>query len=417
MCIPTNDPKSKIKIKATDPLPGLKGFDSKSYQYDDVKVDDDGTKHYYKNGKEFKIMANTGTQMGIISNLITDMTLGGANDAELAAAVRHSMVVIDAEKHKLDYKQSAIDNNIAALHKKYQGRTTGGAATIISRAKGRYEAVKRQGTPKINQKGKDWYDPNKPEGALIYKEADDAHYEVTKVDKRTGETTTVTKTRTFRSTKMGETDDAYTLVSDAKHPMELLYADYANSMKALANKARMEMVKTGKVEYKASAKAAYANEVAELDRKLNIALLNTTKEREAQRRANAEIRSKKAAAESDGEKMSTGDIKKASQQALSKYRNEVDSVSRRNRAIQITDREWEAIQAGAISENKLLKILNNADIDSLRERATPRATTTLSPSKISRAKALSASNYTLAEIAKKLGVSTSTVSKYLKGVN
>ena len=417
MCIPTHDPKSKIKIKATDPLPGLKGFDSKSYQYDDVKEDKDGTKHYYKNGKEFRIMSNTGTQMGVISNLITDMTLGGANDAELAAAVRHSMVVIDAEKHKLDYKQSAIDNNIAALHKKYQGRTTGGAATIISRAKGRKDVVKRQGTPKVNQKGKEWYDPTKPEGALIYKEADDAYYEKTKVNKRTGETTTVTKARTIRSTKMGETDDAYTLVSDSKHPMEMLYADYANSMKALANKARMEMVRAGKVEYKASAKAVYANEVAELDRKLNTALLNTTKEREAQRRANAEVRSKKASAESSGEKMSTGDIKKASQQALSKYRTEVDSVSRKKRAIEITDREWEAIQAGAISENKLLKILNNADIDSLRERATPRATTTLSPAKINRAKALSASNYTLAEIAKKLGVSTSTVSKYLKGVN
>lgn len=44
--------------------------------------------------------------MGVISNLITDMTLRGADEKELARAVKHSMVVIDAEKHGLDYKRS-----------------------------------------------------------------------------------------------------------------------------------------------------------------------------------------------------------------------------------------------------------------------------------------------------------------------
>ena len=52
--------------------------------------------------------------MGKISNLITDMTLLGASEDKLARAVRHSMVVIDDEKHHLDYKQSEKDNNIAA---------------------------------------------------------------------------------------------------------------------------------------------------------------------------------------------------------------------------------------------------------------------------------------------------------------
>ena len=146
--------------------------------------------------------------------------------------------------------------------------------------------------------------------------------------------------------------------------------------------------------------------------KLNTALLNATKEREAQRKANYEVGVKKAG---DPE-MRPGDVKKASQQALTKYRQEVGSVSRRDRSIKITDREWEAIQAGAISENKLKKILDNADIDGIRERATPRTTNTLSKAKINRIKAYAESNYTLAEIAKKLGVSSSTVSKYLKGV-
>ena len=416
MCIPTHDAAGKVNIKSKKPLKDLKGFDPKTeYGYDRMEKDADDTEHYYRNGREFRVMKNTGTQMGVISNLITDMTLsGGASEAEIAAAVRHSMVVIDAEKHKLDYKQSEIDHNIAALHKKYQGKATGGAATILSKSKGQASVDKRKGSPKINEKGKEWYDPSKPEGSLIWKTDPDAAYEVTKVNKRTGEITTTTKYIKQRSTKMAETDDAMTLVSEAKHPMELIYANYANSMKSLANRARMEMVHTGKIDYNKTAKATYQAEVDSLNNKLNIALLNTTRERAAQRKANAEVQAKTAA----NPDMKPGDIKKAGQQALTKYRNEVGSVKRSDRAIKITDREWEAIQAGAVSENTLKKILNNADVDDLRQRATPRATSTLSNAKVNRIKAMSASNYSLSEIAKALGVSTSTVSNYLKkGVN
>lgn len=412
MCIPTNDSKGRVKVASTPPLKGLEGFDSKQYQADKTTKDADGTVHAYKNGREFRVMKNTGTQMGIISNLITDMTLQGATADELARAVRHSMVVIDAEKHKLDYKQSEVDNNIAALHKKYQGKTTGGAATILSRAKGEQSVLKRQGTPKINVKGSPDYDPTKPEGSLLYKVADNVDYQYTRVNKRTGEVTTVTKQRTQKSTKMGETDDAYSLVSTSRHPKEIVYADYANDMKALANKARLELVGTGKIAYSATAKATYKDEVKSLDSKLNTALLNRTRERAAQRMTNAEVNAKKQA----NSEMKPDEIKKASQQALTKYRNEVGSVSRDKRSIKISDREWEAIQAGAISENKLKQILDNTDVDNLRQRATPRATTSLSTAKIAKAKAMRSSNYTLVEIAKALGVSTSTVSNALKGV-
>ena len=170
MCIPTHDKGGKVKITSTPPLKGLEGFDPKDKYSGEVREGPDGKKHYYQNGQEYRLMTKRGTQtqMGIISNLITDMTLAGANDSELAAAVRHSMVVIDAEKHHLNYKQSEIDNNIAALHQKYQGKKTGGASTILSRAKGEEAVNKRQGSPRINMKGKEWYDPSKPEGALIY---------------------------------------------------------------------------------------------------------------------------------------------------------------------------------------------------------------------------------------------------------
>lgn len=414
MCIPTHDRAGKVKVTSTPPLKGLEGFDPKDKYSGEAKAGPDGAKHYYQNGQEYRLMTKRGTQtqMGVISNLITDMTLAGANDNELAAAVRHSMVVIDAEKHHLNYKQSEIDNNIAALHKKYQGKVTGGASTILSRSKSEVSVDKRQGSPRINQKGKEWYDPSKPEGALVYKLADDATYQVRRVNKRTGEVTIETRTQKQKSTRMAETDDAYTLVSNTRNPKELAYADYANSMKALANEARKELIATGKIDHSAQAKATYQKEYDSLMAKLNNAELNKTRERAAQRMANAEITSK-----IKSNQLEKGDVKKASQQALTKYRNEVGSIARRKRNIEITDREWAAIQAGAISESKLKRILNNTDADKLRERAMPRTSTRLSTARVNKIKMMSASNYTLNQIAEACGCSVATVSKYLKGGN
>lgn len=408
MCIPTHDKSGRVKIKSTDELEGLKGFDPKlAYGPETYK------------GREIKYMKKTDTEMGKISNLITDMTLLGASDDELARAVRHSMVVIDAEKHKLDYKKSEVDNNIAELKKKYQPKydddgnliRSGGASTIISKAKGEHPVVKRKGQPKYNKKGTDYYDPTKPEGALIYKEDPDAAYTVTKTNKRTGKVTTKTEYRKQKSTHMAETDDAYSLVSDTKHPMELIYADYANSMKALANQARAEYLYTGNLQYSPAAKKAYQAEYDSLMSKLNTAELNTARERTAGRMAAATVAAKKKA----DPDMKPADMKKAGTQALNKYRDAVGSVSRKDRSIKITDSEWEAIQAGAITENVLKRILNNTDISDLRERATPRGSKNqLSTAKINRIKAMSAS-YTIGEIAEKLNLSPATVSQYLKG--
>lgn len=463
MCIPTHDPKGKVKISSRAPLKELEGFDPK-LEYGGTKtVDPDGTEHYTRNGHEYPIMKDTQKQMGVISNLINDMTLSGASMDKVARAVRHSMVVIDAEKHKLDYKASEIDNNIAALKKEFQVSVDkngnvkyGGASTLLSRAKGEETVDRRQGSYKVNIPGTKDYDPTRPDGAKLWKKADDLYYPrkeykketgvmkiklqdggwvtydvkdkkayekynpVKKIDPDTGETYFTNKTgdlvyerkaRTMKSTRMAETDDAYTLLSTARHPMELVYADYANDMKHLANQARMEMVNTGKIAYSAEAKRKYQNEVSSLNDKLNKALSNAPIERQALRLANAEIAEKQKA----NPDMKKADLKKIKQQAVTKYRNEVGASTRRERNIDITDKEWEAIQAGAVSETTLKKILNNTDIDKLRERATPRLTTTPSSAQVTRIKALSASNYTLDEIARKTGFSTSTVSKYLKG--
>ena len=376
MVIPTG---GKVKITATSPLRGLEGFDPKTEYGPDT----------YK-GRTVKAMRNTQTEMGKISNLITDMTLKGATEDELARAVRHSMVVIDAEKHYLDYKQSEVDNGIASLKKKYQGtidedgKYHEGAATLISRAKSETSVLKRKGSPIINP----------DTGEQSYKEVYEEY-----VDKN-GKT----RVRTQASTKMAETRDAYLLSSGT--PQEEAYAEYANTMKSLANQARKEMVSTGKIAYSASAKATYQEEVDSLSAKLNVALMNAPRERQAQVIANASVAAKKQ----DNPDMTNGEIKKANQQALTAARA---SVGARREKIKVNDKEWEAIQAGAISENKLTQIINNVDIDDLRQRATPRATTELSTAKVNKIASMNASGYSTAEIAEALGVSTSTVSKYL----
>ncbi len=388
--IPTG---GNVKISSKPPLKALEGFDPK------MEYPERPGMKYMKSGKT----DNTQNEMGKISNLITDMTLLGASDDELARAVKHSMVVIDAAKHKLDYKKSEADNNIKALKKKYQGhidpetgRYSEGTGTIVSRAKGQVSVPKRQGSPII--------DPET--GKQSWKVADNLTYEKKVVDKKTGEIKTKTITKSQRSTKMFEADDAYSLVSDSKNPVELAYADYANHLKALANQARKEMVTSRDIPYNPAAKAQYQKEVDSLQAKANIALKNAPRERQAQTLANAIVQAKVK----DNPDMTSKEKKKAGQQALDKMRRQVGA---KRELVKITDKEWEAIQAGAISPNKLKTIINNADMDTVKQLAMPRTTKQLSQAKINHIATLRASGYTNAQIAQKLGVSTSTVIKYL----
>lgn len=403
MVIPTN---SKVKISSKPQLAGLVGFNNKTYKYDEVKTDSEGKEHYYKNGKEFRIMNNTQNEMGRISNLIMDMTIKGADESELARAIRHSMVVIDAEKHKLDYKQSEIDNDIKSLKNKYQDG--GGASTLFTRSKHEERIEKRQGQPKINEEGKEWYDPSKPEGSLIYKTATgkDLYYTVKSVNKKTGEVTEKTKARTDTVYSMSQTDNAHTLSTGTTK--EIIYADYANKLKSLANEARMEYTRTGKIAYSREAKEKYKSEVKNLEAQLDVALKNAPRERQAQILANSIAKAKKA----DNPAMSKEDYKKVSQQALNSARIKLGAKKEK---IKVSDSQWDAIQAGAITENTLKKILLNMDSDELRKRATPKATTSeLSTAQIARIKAKANSGYSTGEIAKELGISSSTVRNYLK---
>ena len=256
----------------------------------------------------------------------------------------------------------------------------------MSRSKGQAQVLKRKGSPKI--------DPNT--GELIWKSVEETYTD------KDGKI----KVRMQTSTKMAETKDAMTLVSKDRNPKELAYANYANFNKDLANKARLTMINTGKIAVNASAKKTYAKEVESLDNKLREAELNAPKERTAQRIANSELKAKKQA----NPDMTKAEEKKFGQRALSRAR---DQVGAKRTTIDIEPKEWEAIQAGAISESKLNRIINHTDTDKLKELATPITSKGLTNGQINRIKSLSKQGYTNAQIAEMLGKSATTISKYI----
>lgn len=376
--IPVND---RVKIKTTDPLKGLEGFDPKT-EYPKV----DGMKVM---GKKLKQM-----EMGKVSNLITDMTLKGATEDEIARAVRHSMVVIDAEKHELNYKKSYEDNHIAELKQKYQGhytedgRYSEAASTLISRARGKVAVPKRVGAPK----------PNPETGELEYREVKE--YYINKQGKKV--------LRTIDSKQMYETKDPFTLSSGT--PQEIEYAKYATKMKAMANEARKEAMATGNLKYSKEAKERYSEEVKTLDAKLKLAELNAPRERQAQIIATGKVNAIKADNPSVLE--DKDQLKKIRNRELVSARASVGASGKKTK-INITPEEWAAIQAGAIHDSKLRRILLKADSDKIREYATPRNNGKLSAVKQSKIKAMNNSGYSIAEIADRMGVSTSTVIKYM----
>lgn len=332
---------------------------------------------------------HTGPQMGAISNLITDMSVKGAPMPEIIRAVKHSMVVIDAEKHNLDYKKSYEDNRIAALKQYYQGGANRGASTLISKAKSRADINQRSGRTSI--------DPET--GKVTYFETGKGYDEY--VNKK-GKLVKAGQLKT-RTTKMAITDDAFTLSSGTR--IENVYATHANELKALANEARKESLRTGTMPYSASANKAYAEEVSHLKAQLLVALKNAPLERHAQLLANSIVDAKKQA----NPDMEKSDLKKIKNMVLNEQRTRIGA---KKEPITISDREWEAIQAGAIRSTTLKDILSNTNMDRVKELATPRASKpTLTPSKLAKAKALLASGHTQAEVASSLGVSVSTLSK------
>lgn len=376
--IPTG---GRVNIKSTPALAGLKDFDA--------KVD------YSTEGKTgIRLLSKEATQieMGKISNLITDMTLKGAPESDIVKAVKHSMVVIDAAKHKLDYKRSEQENDIATLRKKWQGYTDengkehGGASTLLSRRKQDVEVPERQGSGRIDRQT----------GEIVYKESGRTY-----LDAKGREVKATTKIKLLNATDDVRKLSSGTVVEDA-------YADYANRMKALANKARLEYVDTPTLARSASAAKTYQPEVDRLTSALRAAQLNAPREREAQRIANARAKAKIE----DNNVTDKDEISKIRRAAISDARIETGANGKQTRIV-ISDGEWEAIQAGAISDTTLKEILRYADPDIVRERATPRTRNEVSDARKNRIRAMANSGHTNAEIADALNLSPSAVSRVL----
>lgn len=485
MAIPVTD---KTPIKSTPSLFD-EPFDTGIYG-GITKVDSNGNEHYYRGGVEYFPPSERDKQkkMGIASNLITDMTLQGATREELARAVRYSMVVIDATKHHLDDKAAYYDNNIGELQRKYQAHVDlngnkkyGGAATLLSRAKGVQRVPERkEGAIVARDTGKvlDVLDERKKlyvdnETGEIYKREDRkvvlvdpktgkklwhntnrirkyVEYNVKEIDPETGkETNRKVKAdviekdgkqyyRDERKPKIlgsrGLMVHPYTEITNEKVksvPVEIevaqmelvddanqlstgkiqerIYAQYANNLKYMANEARKQAASTKDIQYSVSAAKTYADEVKSLDDKLIEAESNDPRERQANYIANAKIEAWK----NDNPGYTKDELKKHHQRFLTQARN---AVGAKRHSIYITDMEWEAIQAGAISPTKLRKILNKVDDERLTQLSTPlKNKEVLSSARITRMKTLSNAGFTNAEIADDMGVSVSTVIKYLSG--
>lgn len=266
MVIPVTD---KVNIKSTRALKALEGFDPKT-AYAVPEGNPNNVRLMKKEEKQ--------REMGVISNLITDMTLRGADEDELARAVKHSMVVIDAEKHKLDYKRSERENGIPELKQKWQIRVDeegathyGGASTLLSRRKQTVRVPERRGSVRVD----------KETGEYIYKESGR-----TFTDPKTGKERKAEDTVSLIS----ETKDARTLSSGTIQ--ENLYADFSNKLKAMANQARKEAVNMKGIQRNPEAAKTYAPEVASLKEKYNNMVANKPKERKAMLIANANIKAK-----------------------------------------------------------------------------------------------------------------------------
>lgn len=348
-----------------------------------------------------KVMAEATKQreMGKISNLITDMTIKGATDAELARAVRHSMVVIDAVKHKLDFKTSEIDNDISGLKKKYQGDDS--VATLISRSNADVRIPKR----KLRSAAKGG--PIDPvTGRRIFEETGET-YSTTKEFKTKAPRIDII-TRTQKVPRMDLVDDARKLSSGT--PMEELYAAYSNGMKSLANRARREILDTPTLKRDPSMAKEYSSEVASLKEKVHTALTNAPRERQAQLIAGGVVRLKVE----ENPDMKKKERTRIEAQALKAARART-GASRKEVQFDITDNEWKAIMNGAVSNAMMESIARYADPQRLNELAMPKEKPALSTSTIARARAMARNGATTSEIAEMLGISTASVREAVRG--
>lgn len=368
-------------------IPNPHGDIKHKKQYEALK--DFDTKEEYPGYPGMKVISHghQQKQMGVVTNLITDMTIAGAKDEELVRAIKHSMVIIDSEKHKLDWKRSEQENGIRDLIEKYQVKadgSIGGASTLISRAKSKTY---------IDQRRFKRIDPET--GEKIYEETGKTNWEGKKVQET--------------STQMADTKDARTLISRHNALIERVYAKYANQMKDLALEARKEMAKTPNLTYDPEARKHYATEVESLKSKLIEAKKNAPLERQALILANVAV--KQYIYDNPQLKNDHGALKKLKGRTLNEKRSVTGALKQR---VKFTDREWEAVQAGAVHDSFLKDLLKNADSKQVKQLSMPRQKTTISATRKARVQKMLNMGYTQADVADMLDISVSSVQTIAK---
>ena len=364
--------------------------------------------------------------MGVVTNLITDMTIANADDKEIMQAMKHSMVIIDAYKHKLDWKRSEKENHILDFIEKYQVKpdgSTGGASTLISRAKSTVYVNQRRLLTNVNKMTpeqrerylageKIYVDTGKTKKIWKTEKEQDPTNRRRKIDKLdengkkiyydTGEERIVQQT----STQMAEHRDARDLISKHNSRIERIYARYANQMKDLAAEARREMLKTPNLKYDPEAKKHYEKEVKSLENKLVEAKKNSALERQALILANIAV--KQYEYDNPNIRNDNGAYKKLKGRTLNEKRLVTGAIKKR---VTFSDREWEAIQAGAVHHSFLLDLMKNADSKDLKERAMPKTGTTISPARVNMIKNKLRQGFGVAAIVDQLDIPKSQVEK------
>ena len=371
--------------------------------FDSLKSFDAKEAYPERPGMKYMKKTQYGNEMGVISNLITDMTIKGAPPEHIIRATRHANCVIDAYKHKLDYKRSEEENGIKELKKLYQTNEetghVGGASTLLSKAKSQARVLERR----------TYYDADPETGEKIFKETGETTSRPVKkagIDPETGKYREwKAEPKLTKSTKMYEAKDARELSSGT--PIEEVYADYANSLKALANRARVEWKKAQKerIEPVTNAPTIYKNEVDSIKKKLDQARANAPIERQALLIANKTLAMKKEA-NPDWDKAK---VRKMGNVELNNART---SLGIGKYKISLTEREWEAIQSGAVNKTTQRELFKKMDSAELKKLAMPLETKTISDNTKAKIKSLSSAGYTNSEIADYLGLSTDTVGRY-----
>lgn len=346
-------------------------------------------------------------EMGSVSNLITDMTIKGASEEEIIRAVKHSMVVVDAYKHHYNYKLSEEVFGIKDLKRKYQGGPNAGASTLLSRATGDIHIPLRK--EKLYSKMTDEEKERWRNGETIY--VDTGYTFSKKKTDKDGNPVYSKELRKESISKMQYTFDqgldAYSLVSGTPETatrIERVYADYANSVMDIRKQALAAARALPDISYSPEARKQYRAEVDELLQALSVAHRNAPLERAAQIFANKEYSTKIANSPElagDDEKK-----KKLKSEILKRARYKFGA---KKTSVYISDRQWEAINAGAVSNSVLNDILSNADKDRVKYLAMPKTNSGVSAAQVARARALFKNGYTQEDVANMLGVSVNTL--------